>query len=117
MAVALSSCTWLSSVVFSTVKFRYSVRQRTIIHCNHKSNRQKEGVAHKKQSKDSRGNVLEPQPTSSKAFGIQKKNKEPMFDSKDQQVEPSDLQDSAFLNAVVKVKVKKRGDDSKYVAK
>lgn len=106
---------------------------------------------------------MEPQPTSSKAFGFLRKNKDHVFDSKDQQVEPSDLQDSAFLNAVVKVycthtapdyslpwqkqrqyastgsafmigdrklltnahcvehdtqvKVKKRGDDSKYVAK
>ncbi|XP_047153296.1 protease Do-like 2, chloroplastic [Vigna umbellata] len=178
MAVALSSCTSLSSVLFSTVKFRCSSGQRPIIasiRCNHslrlsssssKSNRQKEGAGHKKQhSKDerpSRGNAVEPQPTSSKAFGILRRNKE-MFDSKDQQVEPSDLQDSAFLNAVVKVycthtapdyslpwqkqrqytstgsafmigdrklltnahcvehdtqvKVKKRGDDSKYVAK
>ncbi|BAT95666.1 hypothetical protein LR48_Vigan02g110000 [Vigna angularis] len=178
MAVALSSCTSLSSVLFSTVKFRCSFGQRPIIasiRCNHslrlsssssKSNRQKEGAGHKKQhSKDerpSRGNAVEPQPTSSKAFGILRRNKE-MFDSKDQQVEPSDLQDSAFLNAVVKVycthtapdyslpwqkqrqytstgsafmigdrklltnahcvehdtqvKVKKRGDDSKYVAK
>ncbi|KAK7355753.1 hypothetical protein VNO80_15014 [Phaseolus coccineus] len=179
MAVALSSCISLSSALFSTVKFRCSFRQRPIItsiRCNHshrlsssssKSNRQKEGPSHKKQqSKDerpSRGNVVEPQPTSSKAFGILRKNKDHVFDSKDQQVEPSDLQDSAFLNAVVKVycthtapdyslpwqkqrqyastgsafmigdrklltnahcvehdtqvKVKKRGDDSKYVAK
>lgn len=101
MAVALSSCTSLSSVLFSTVKFRCSFGQRPIIasiRCNHshrlsssssKSNRQKEGAGHKKQhSKDerpSRGNVVEPQPTSSKAFGILRKNKE-MFDSKDQQV-------------------------------
>ncbi|KAK7392362.1 hypothetical protein VNO78_20798 [Psophocarpus tetragonolobus] len=162
MAVALSSCTYLSSVLFSTVKSRYSLRQRQI-RCNltnSNSNR------HKKQSKDespTRGNVLEPQSTSSKPFPIQRKNKDLMFDSKDHQVEPSDLQDSAFLNAVVKVycthtapdyslpwqkqrqftstgsafmigdrklltnahcvehdtqvKVKKRGDDSKYVAK
>ncbi|CAJ1969127.1 unnamed protein product [Sphenostylis stenocarpa] len=182
MAVALSSCISLSSVVFSTVKFRSSFRQGPIIasiRCNHshgrlsssssKPNRQKEGAGHNKQkSKDerpSRGNVVEPQPTSSKAFGIIRKNKDLMFDAKDQQVEPSDLQDSTFLNAVVKVycthtapdyslpwqkqrqytsrifcsafmigdrklltnahcvehdtqvKVKKRGDDSKYVAK
>ncbi|KAL5123767.1 Protease Do-like 2, chloroplastic [Glycine soja] len=186
MAVALSSCTSLSSVLFSTVKFRYSLRHRPIVasfHCNNhplrvssssssssssKSNRKKEGAGHKKQSKDerpARGNVLESQPTSSKPFGIQRKNKDLIFDSKDQQVEQSILQDSAFLNAVVKVycthtapdyslpwqkqrqytnhilcsafmigdrklltnahcvehdtqvKVKKRGDDSKYVAK
>ncbi|KAG5080146.1 hypothetical protein JHK86_004211 [Glycine max] len=120
MAVALSSCTSLSSVLFSTVKFRYSLRHRPIVasfHCNNhplrvsssssssssKSNRKKEGAGHKKQSKDerpARGNVLESQPTSSKPFGIQRKNKDLIFDSKDQQV-----------------KVKKRGDDSKYVAK
>ncbi|KAL9318361.1 hypothetical protein ACSQ67_014878 [Phaseolus vulgaris] len=120
MAVALSSCIPLSSALFSTVKSRCSFRQRPIItsiRCNHshrlsssssKSNRQKEGPSHKKQqSKDerpSRGNVVEPQPTSSKAFGFLRKNKDHVFDSKDQQVEPSDLQDSAFLNAVVKVK-------------
>ncbi|KHN03752.1 Protease Do-like 2, chloroplastic [Glycine soja] len=185
MAVALTSCISSSSVLFSTVKFRYSLRHRPIVASFHnnnnyplrlsssssssKSNRQKEGVGQKKQSKDerpARGNVLEPQQTSSsKPFGIQRKNKDLIFDSKDQQVEPSALQDSAFLNAVVKVycthtapdyslpwqkqrqytnhilcsafmigdrklltnahcvehdtqvKVKKRGDDSKYVAK
>ncbi|KAG4981830.1 hypothetical protein GLYMA_10G021800v4 [Glycine max] len=184
MAVALTSCISSSSVLFSTVKFRYSLRHRPIVasfynnnnyplrlssssSSSSKSNRQKEGVGQKKQSKDerpARGNVLEPQQTSSsKPFGIQRKNKDLIFDSKDQQVEPSALQDSAFLNAVVKVycthtapdyslpwqkqrqytstgsafmigdrklltnahcvehdtqvKVKKRGDDSKYVAK
>ncbi|KAH7516220.1 hypothetical protein FEM48_Zijuj10G0112200 [Ziziphus jujuba var. spinosa] len=33
------------------------------------------------------------------------------------QVELGNLQDAAFLNAIVKVKVKRRGDDTKYVAK
>jgi len=102
MAVALSSCISLSSALFSTVKFRCSFGQRPIItsiRCNHshrlsssssKSNRQKEGAGHKKQqSKDerpSRGNVVEPQPTSSKAFGLLRRNKDHTFDSKDQQV-------------------------------
>ncbi|KAH1227283.1 Protease Do-like 2, chloroplastic [Glycine max] len=125
MAVALTSCISSSSVLFSTVKFRYSLRHRPIVasfynnnnyplrlssssSSSSKSNRQKEGVGQKKQSKDerpARGNVLEPQQTSSsKPFGIQRKNKDLIFDSKDQQVEPSALQDSAFLNAVVKVK-------------
>ncbi|KAK7277709.1 hypothetical protein RJT34_22724 [Clitoria ternatea] len=176
MAVTLSTCTSLSSVLFSTVKFRYSYTYTPIVasftcssHRLSKSNRQKEGAGQKKQlgqykdERPTRGNVVEPQSTSSKSFGIPRKNRDIMFDSKDQQVEPSNLQDSAFLNAVVKVycthtapdyslpwqkqrqytstgsafmiegrklltnahcvehdtqvKVKKRGDDSKYVAK
>ncbi|XP_061351025.1 protease Do-like 2, chloroplastic isoform X2 [Gastrolobium bilobum] len=176
MVVALLSCTSSFSVLSSTVKLRYSHRHRhrhihipiNSIHYNSnpqrlssspKSNRQ-EGVGQKKQlrqlkdERHGRGNVVEPQPNSYNEF---------MFDSEDQQVEPSNLQDSAFLNAVVKVycthtapdyslpwqkqrqytstgsafmiggrklltnahcvehytqvKVKRRGDDSKYVAK
>ncbi|XP_049343456.1 protease Do-like 2, chloroplastic isoform X1 [Solanum verrucosum] len=103
------------------------------------------------------------QSTAIKSFGLQKKGKGIMLDSKDQQVETGSIQDAAFLNAVVKVycthtapdyslpwqkqrqftstgsafmigdgklltnahcvehdtqvKVKKRGDDTKYVAK
>ncbi|XP_075098710.1 protease Do-like 2, chloroplastic isoform X2 [Nicotiana tabacum] len=103
------------------------------------------------------------QPTSIKSFGLQRKGKGVLLDSKEQQVETSSFQDAAFLNAVVKVycthtapdyslpwqkqrqytstgsafmigdgklltnahcvehdtqvKVKKRGDDTKYVAK
>ncbi|KAL2556719.1 Protease Do-like 2 [Forsythia ovata] len=104
------------------------------------------------------------QSTSLRSSGVQRKgNKGVLFDSKDQQVETGNLQDAAFLNAVVKVycthtapdyslpwqkqrqyqstgsafmigdgklltnahcvehdtqvKVKKRGDDTKYVAK
>ncbi|KAH1261584.1 Protease Do-like 2, chloroplastic [Glycine max] len=162
MAVALSSCTSLSSVLPIVVSFHCNnhplrVSSSSSSSSSSKSNRKKEGAGHKKQSKDerpARGNVLESQPTSSKPFGIQRKNKDLIFDSKDQQVEQSILQDSAFLNAVVKVycthtapdyslpwqkqrqytnrklltnahcvehdtqvKVKKRGDDSKYVAK
>ncbi|XP_075075265.1 protease Do-like 2, chloroplastic isoform X2 [Nicotiana tabacum] len=98
-----------------------------------------------------------------KSFGLQRKGKGVLLDSKEQQVETSSFQDAAFLNAVVKVycthtapdyslpwqkqrqytstgsafmigdgklltnahcvehdtqvKVKKRGDDTKYVAK
>nr|XP_016497272.1 PREDICTED: protease Do-like 2, chloroplastic isoform X2 [Nicotiana tabacum] len=98
-----------------------------------------------------------------KSFGLQRKGKGVLLDSKEQQVETSSIQDAAFLNAVVKVycthtapdyslpwqkqrqytstgsafmigdgklltnahcvehdtqvKVKKRGDDTKYVAK
>lgn len=98
-----------------------------------------------------------------KSFGMQRKDKEFQLDSKEPQVEPGNLQDTAFLNAVVKVycthtapdyslpwqkqrqftstgsafmigngklltnahcvehdtqvKVKRRGDDTKYVAK
>ncbi|XP_010323029.2 protease Do-like 2, chloroplastic isoform X1 [Solanum lycopersicum] len=103
------------------------------------------------------------QSTAIKSFGLQKKGKGVLLDSKDQQVETGSIQDAAFLNAVVKVycthtapdyslpwqkqrqftstgsafmigdgklltnahcvehdtqvKVKKRGDDTKYVAK
>ncbi|KAF1880761.1 hypothetical protein Lal_00011820 [Lupinus albus] len=172
MAIALWSCTTssLSSVLWSTVKLRYShVSYRPIIslHYNHaratsnphppssssKSNTQQKKKK-KKQSKDERGNVDKPQPASSyKGFGIPRKDKDSVFDSKDQQVEPSNIQNAAFLNAVVKVycthtapdyslpwqkqrqftstgrqdfenlncrilvKVKRRGDDTKYVAK
>ncbi|XP_055831395.1 protease Do-like 2, chloroplastic [Solanum dulcamara] len=101
--------------------------------------------------------------TAIKSFGLQKKGKGVLLDSKDQQVETGSIQDAVFLNAVVKVycthtapdyslpwqkqrqftstgsafmigdgklltnahcvehdtqvKVKKRGDDTKYVAK
>ncbi|CAK8572866.1 unnamed protein product [Lathyrus sativus] len=187
MAVALSSCcSMYSAVASTTVKFRYShrhihnhsttLRPFISIRCsrtpsnpdpNFKAQFQKDDVWHKSQldlsSKDERptgGNVA---PASYKGFGISKKNKEFVVDSKDQQVESSNLQDSDFLNAVVKVycthtapdyslpwqkqrqftstgsafmiggrklltnahcvehdtqvKVKRRGDDSKYVAK
>lgn len=103
------------------------------------------------------------QSTSFKSFGVQRKGKGVQFDSKELQVETGNLQDSNFLNAVVKVycthtapdyslpwqkqrqftstgsafmigdgklltnahcvehdtqvKVKRRGDDTKYVAK
>ncbi|KAI4301339.1 hypothetical protein L6164_034627 [Bauhinia variegata] len=142
-----------------------------------KSNEQKEAVPQKKypgRSKDGRssiysdggsgkGDAAGPQPTAYRPFGIPRNDKEFIIDSKDQQVEPSYIQDTAFLNAVVKVycthtapdyslpwqkqrqytstgsafmiggrklltnahcvehdtqvKVKRRGDDKKYVAK
>ncbi|KAJ0112015.1 hypothetical protein Patl1_01100 [Pistacia atlantica] len=67
---------------------------------------------------DGRVDVGRSQSTASKSFGAQRKDrKELQLDSKEQPVEPGNLQDAAFLNAVVKVKVKRRGDDTKYVAK
>ncbi|KAL5561572.1 hypothetical protein UlMin_031319 [Ulmus minor] len=121
----------------------------------------------KSSSKDGyggRGDMGQPQTAAYKPFGAQRKDKkEFLFDSKEQQVEPGNLQDADFLNAVVKVycthtapdyslpwqkqrqyastgsafmigdgklltnahcvehdtqvKVKRRGDDTKYVAK
>ncbi|CAL0316187.1 unnamed protein product [Lupinus luteus] len=181
MAIALWSCTTtsLSSALWSTVKLRYSqVSYRPIVSLHHKharatsnphspspsSSKSNTQQKKKKQSKDERGNAVKPQPASSyKGFGIPRKDKDPVFDSKDQQVEPSNIQNAAFLNAVVKVycthtapdyslpwqkqrqftstgsafmigdrklltnahcvehntqvKVKRRGDDKKYVAK
>ncbi|KAI5399240.1 protease Do-like 2, chloroplastic isoform X1 [Lathyrus oleraceus] len=185
MAVALSGCCSMFSVITtSTVSFRYSHSHSTThrpfisIRCsrtpsnsdpNFKAQFQKDDVWQKNQlelsSKDERptgGNVV---PASYKSFGISKKNKDFVAEFGDQQfqVESSNLQDSDFLNAVVKVycthtapdyslpwqkqrqftstgsafmiggrklltnahcvehdtqvKVKKRGDDSKYVAK
>ncbi|KAG6785114.1 hypothetical protein POTOM_010837 [Populus tomentosa] len=140
----------------------------------------KEGVSQKKssrKSKDERSYILDDddgirgkrkagrsQLAAFKSFGGQRKDKkEPKFDMKEQQVEPQNLKDAAFLDAVVKVycthtepdyslpwqkqrqytstgsafmigngklltnahcvehytqvKVKRRGDDTKYVAK
>ncbi|KAM4074331.1 hypothetical protein ACJW30_10G086500 [Castanea mollissima] len=111
-----------------------------------------------------KGNVGRFQSSAFKSFGTQRKdNKDFLFDMKEQQVQPGNLQEAAFLNAVVKVycthtapdyslpwqkqrqytstgsafmigdgklltnahcvehdtqvKVKRRGDDTKYVAK
>ncbi|PON57190.1 Peptidase S1C [Parasponia andersonii] len=51
-----------------------------------------------------KGDVGQPQTTAYKPFGMQRKDKkEFVFDGKEQQVEPGNLQDTAFLNAVVKV--------------
>lgn len=174
MAVALSSyCSMFSVLSSSTVKFRYSRRhthtptQRPFIsiHCSRtpSSNSdpnfkgQNSLELSSKEERSTGGNVV---PAS---FKSSRKNKDFVVDSKDQQGESSVLQDSAFLNAVVKVycthtapdyslpwqkqrqftstgsafmiggkklltnahcvehdtqvKVKRRGDDSKYVAK
>ncbi|THF97714.1 hypothetical protein TEA_010959 [Camellia sinensis var. sinensis] len=65
-----------------------------------------------------RSNTGRSQSTAFKSFGVQKKDtKGFLLDLKDQQVETGNLQDATFLNAVAKVKVKRRGDDTKYVAK
>ncbi|KAF1878401.1 hypothetical protein Lal_00047069 [Lupinus albus] len=124
MGVAIT--TSLSSALWSTVKFQYSSHKPILsLHYNHarstsnsrlsstKSNAQqkREGVVvqKKKQSKDERGNVAKPQQaSSSKGFGITRNDKDSVFASNDQQfqVEPSNIQNAAFLNAVVKVKFK-----------
>ncbi|XP_019441794.1 PREDICTED: protease Do-like 2, chloroplastic isoform X1 [Lupinus angustifolius] len=181
MAIPLWSCTTssLSSALWSTVKLRYSqVSYRPIVSLHYKNARatsnphppssksNTQQKKKKKQLKDEGGNLVKPQPASSyKGFGIPRKDKDSVFDSKDQQfqVEPSNIQSAAFLNAVVKVycthtapdyslpwqkqrqftstgsafmiggrklltnahcvehntqvKVKRRGDDKKYVAK
>nr|XP_023914053.1 protease Do-like 2, chloroplastic isoform X1 [Quercus suber]POF08635.1 protease do-like 2, chloroplastic [Quercus suber] len=143
-----------------------------------RSHREKEAIPQKKtlrRSSDERpcsytdgnsakGNVGRFQSSAFKSFGTQRKdNKEILFDMKEQQVQPGNLQEADFLNAVVKVycthtapdyslpwqkqrqftstgsafmigdgklltnahcvehdtqvKVKRRGDDTKYVAK
>ncbi|GKU86726.1 hypothetical protein SLEP1_g1215 [Rubroshorea leprosula] len=129
-------------------------------HC--KSDSEKDSACYKKSRRRSKDDGISG--TAFKSFGTQRKEKkEFQFDSREQQVEPGDLQDAAFLNAVVKVycthtepdyslpwqrqrqytstgsafmigdrklltnahcvehgtqvKVKRRGDDSKYVAK
>ncbi|KAI4349597.1 hypothetical protein L6164_010164 [Bauhinia variegata] len=142
-----------------------------------KFSREKEAVSQKKypgRSKDERpsiytdsrcgrGDAAGPQPSGYKPFGMPRKDKEFPIDLKDERVEPSNIQETAFLNAVVKVycthtapdyslpwqkqrqytstgsafmiegrklltnahcvehdtqvKVKRRGDDTKYVAK
>ncbi|KAK4558593.1 hypothetical protein RGQ29_008059 [Quercus rubra] len=143
-----------------------------------RSHREKEAVPQKKTPRRSsnerpcsyadgnsgKGNVGRFQSSAFKSFGTQRKdNKEILFDMKEQQVQPGNLQEAAFFNAVVKVycthtapdyslpwqkqrqftstgsafmigdgklltnahcvehdtqvKVKRRGDDTKYVAK
>ncbi|KAK4492561.1 hypothetical protein RD792_003374 [Penstemon davidsonii] len=68
--------------------------------------------------RSSRNKTGRSQSTAFKSIGVQKKgNKGIEVDSKEQQVKARDLQNAAFLKAVVKVKVKRRGDDTKYVAK
>ncbi|OMP06592.1 Peptidase S1 [Corchorus olitorius] len=84
----------------------------------HKFNPEKDSVAQKKlpgRSKDEKssryadglsgkGDMGRPQPTAFKSFDTQRKDrKDFQFDSKEQQAEPANLQDSTFLNAVVKV--------------
>ncbi|XP_030946921.1 protease Do-like 2, chloroplastic isoform X3 [Quercus lobata] len=83
-----------------------------------RSHREKEAVPQKKtprRSSDERpcsyadgnsgkGNVGRFQSSAFKSFGTQRKdNKEILFDMKEQQVQPGNLQEAAFLNAVVKV--------------
>ncbi|PHT86253.1 Protease Do-like 2, chloroplastic [Capsicum annuum] len=73
-------------------------------------------------NKDGRSNKNETgqsQLTAFKSSGLQRKGvgKGAPFESKELQVETGIIEDAAFLNAVVKVKVKRRGDDTKYVAK
>ncbi|KAJ7977492.1 Protease Do-like [Quillaja saponaria] len=182
-SVSSQSCFSSSQRSFGSVTSRGIIRNRGASSPNRdsssspKSNREKEGPSQKKnagQPKDEkpylygdgnsgRGNARGYQPTAYKSFGMQRKDKEFVIDLKDQQAEPGNLQNAAFLNAVVKVycthtapdyslpwqkqrqftstgsafmigdgklltnahcvehytqvKVKRRGDDTKYVAK
>ncbi|XP_038709527.1 protease Do-like 2, chloroplastic isoform X3 [Tripterygium wilfordii] len=191
MAIAVANCCF--SVLTSTVKCRLSLPSHRRYATFHRSvtpravdrrrsaseggsssspreinGEKKESVSKKRwlyaDEKSGRGEVGRAQSISSKAFGSRRKDKkEFQIDSTEQQVEPGNLQDAAFLNAVVKlycthtapdyslpwqkqrqytstgsafmigdgklltnahcvehstqIKVKKRGDDTKYVAK
>ncbi|RHN81167.1 putative serine endopeptidase DegP2 [Medicago truncatula] len=108
MAVALSSyCSMFSVLSSSTVKFRYSHRhthtpsQRPFISIRCSRTPSNSDPNFKGQNsleeRSTGGNVV---PAS---FKSSRKNKDFVVDSKDQQGESSVLQDSAFLNAVVKV--------------
>ncbi|KAJ4727591.1 Protease Do-like [Melia azedarach] len=180
MAIAVANCCFSAHTY--TVKFRCSISSQrrvatshtSLASANYKKNNFKNSPSTSKPSttdrkfpgrlKDGRGETGRPQSTAFKSFGAQRKDKKEFkFDSKEQQVEPGNLQDAAFLNAVVKVycthtapdyslpwqkqrqytstgsafmigdgklltnahcvehdtqvKVKRRGDDTKYVAK
>ncbi|XP_044494066.1 protease Do-like 2, chloroplastic [Mangifera indica] len=186
MAMAIAVANSCSSSLNSSVKFRYSNSSRrhnsalqSLATLNpHPANQNKKNFKKApstskisaperkfpRRSSDDRVDVGLSQSTAFKSFGAQRKDrKELQLDSKEQQVEPGNLQDAAFLNAVVKVycthtapdyslpwqkqrqytstgsafmigdgklltnahcvehdtqvKVKRRGDDTKYVAK
>ncbi|XP_038709526.1 protease Do-like 2, chloroplastic isoform X2 [Tripterygium wilfordii] len=175
MAIAVANCCF--SVLTSTVKcrlslpshrryatFHRSVTPRAVDRRRSASEGGSSSSPREINGESGRGEVGRAQSISSKAFGSRRKDKkEFQIDSTEQQVEPGNLQDAAFLNAVVKlycthtapdyslpwqkqrqytstgsafmigdgklltnahcvehstqIKVKKRGDDTKYVAK
>lgn len=180
MAIAVAN--YCFSAVASSVKFpcsisyqrRLATSHTSLASANHKNQNFKSSPSTSKssttdrkfpgRSKDGRGETERSQSTAFKSFGAQRKDKkEFQFDSKEQLSESGNLQDAAFLNAVVKVycthtapdyslpwqkqrqytstgsafmigdgklltnahcvehytqvKVKRRGDDTKYVAK
>ncbi|KAL9430809.1 hypothetical protein AB3S75_026076 [Citrus x aurantiifolia] len=180
MAIAVAN--YCFSAVTSSVKFscstssqrRLATSHTSLASANHKNQNFKNSpstsissTTDRKfpgRSKDGKGETERSQSTAFKSFGTQRKDKkEFQFDSKEQLSESGNLQDAAFLNAVVKVycthtapdyslpwqkqrqytstgsafmigdgklltnahcvehytqvKVKRRGDDTKYVAK
>ncbi|GAV79076.1 Trypsin domain-containing protein/PDZ_2 domain-containing protein, partial [Cephalotus follicularis] len=188
MAISVANCCFF--VLTSTVKFgfnfscqrRFATLHRSLPQATNQrrkaspsslgnSNTENDAVFQKKisgRSYDADGNsgkhdTGRSQKTAFKSFGTQRKEKELQSDTKEQQAETGNLQDAAFLNAVVKVycthtapdyslpwqkqrqytstgsafmigdgklltnahcvehhtqvKVKRRGDDTKYVAK
>lgn len=180
MAIAVAN--YCFSAVISSVKFscstssqrRLATSHTSLASANHKNQNFKNSPSTSKssttdwkfpgRSKDGKGETERSQSTAFKSFGTQRKDKkEFQFDSKEQLSESGNLQDAAFLNAVVKVycthtapdyslpwqkqrqytstgsafmigdgklltnahcvehytqvKVKRRGDDTKYVAK
>lgn len=180
MAIAVAN--YCFSAVTSSVKFscstssqrRLATSHTSLASANHKNQNFKNSPSTSKssttdrkfpgRSKDGKGETERSQSTAFKSFGAQRKDKkEFQFDSKEQLSESGNLQDAAFLNAVVKVycthtapdyslpwqkqrqytstgsafmigdgklltnahcveyytqvKVKRRGDDTKYVAK
>ncbi|KAL9435764.1 hypothetical protein AB3S75_021934 [Citrus x aurantiifolia] len=180
MAIAVAN--YCFSAVISSVKFscstssqrRLATSHTSLASANHKNQNFKNSPSTSKssttdwkfpgRSKDGKGETERSQSTAFKSFGAQRKDKkEFQFDSKEQLSESGNLQDAAFLNAVVKVycthtapdyslpwqkqrqytstgsafmigdgklltnahcvehytqvKVKRRGDDTKYVAK
>ncbi|XP_050236501.1 protease Do-like 2, chloroplastic isoform X2 [Mercurialis annua] len=190
MAIAAATCCF--TALTSTIKFRcYASSQRHLATTSHRSitaitasehskrrgssssstdkanSKNKETASQKKKYRNGNGGSSESekaQSTAYRSFGLQRKDKkEFQFDSNEHQIESGNLQDMAFLNAVVKVycthtapdyslpwqkqrqytstgsafmigdgklltnahcvehytqvKVKRRGDDTKYVAK
>ncbi|KAH9730191.1 protease Do-like 2 [Citrus sinensis] len=120
MAIAVAN--YCFSAVTSSVKFscstssqrRLATSHTSLASANHKNQNFKNSPSTSKssttdrkfpgRSKDGKGETERSQSTAFKSFGAQRKDKkEFQFDSKEQLSESGNLQDAAFLNAVVKV--------------
>lgn len=120
MAIAVAN--YCFSAVISSVKFscstssqrRLATSHTSLASANHKNQNFKNSPSTSKssttdwkfpgRSKDGKGETERSQSTAFKSFGTQRKDKkEFQFDSKEQLSESGNLQDAAFLNAVVKV--------------